>query len=198
MMRAVEPGRRIVRADLAGTAALVVSVGVAALTDAWRKGSVVVALVLFALGVFTFIWAYFSAVERSRSDEIGVANLFLLTGATAPTRVKRVMSAALAVQVVVGLGGALLGFARIEGDEPNLFAFGILVPMFGIGLNGLWASRHGTFGPRLERRRAPEAAASAEESAPGSAGSAEDAPEAAASPQVTPPDHEMEQNAPHG
>jgi hypothetical protein len=146
-------------------------------TDAWRTGSVVVALVLFAVGVFAFIWAYFSAVERSRSDEIGVANLFLLTGSTAPTAVKRAMSAALAVQVVVGLGGAMIGFARIEGDEPNLLAFGILVPMFGIGLNGLWASRHGTFGPRLERRRAPRSAGSAE---------------------VTPPDHEMEQNAPHG
>ena len=86
MMGAVEPGRRIVRADLVGTAVLVVSVVVAVLTDAWRTGSVVVALVLFALGVFTFIWAYFSAVERSRSDEIGVANLFLLTGATAPAQ----------------------------------------------------------------------------------------------------------------
>ena len=177
MMGPVEPGRHIVRADRAGTAALVVSVAVAALTDAWRTGSVVVALVLFGLGVFAFIWAYFSAVERSRSDEIGVANLFLLTGPTAPARVKRTMSAALAIQVVVGLGGAMIGFARIEGDEPNLLAFGILVPMFGIGLNGLWASRHGTYGQRLERRRAPDTGGS---------------------PEVTPPDHEMEQNAPHG
>ena len=71
----------------------------------------------------------------------------------------------------------MIGFARIEGDEPNLLAFGILVPMFGIGLNGLWASRHGTYGQRLERRRAPDTGGS---------------------PEVTPPDHEMEQNAPHG
>ena len=177
MMEVVEPGRGIVRADLAGTAAFVLSVGVATATEAWRTGSVVVALALFAVGVFAFIWAYFSAVERSRSDEIGVANLFLLTGTTAPARVKRTMSILLTLQVVVGLGGAMVGFAQIEGDDPNLLAFGILVPMFGIGLNGLWASRHGSYGPRVERRTPADGAGT---------------------PDVTPPDHEMEQNAPHG
>jgi hypothetical protein len=28
-------------------------------------------------------------------------------------------------------------------------AFAVLVPMFGLGLNGVWAARHGTFGPRV-------------------------------------------------
>lgn len=174
MMGAVHPGRSIVRADVVGTAVFAVSVAAALATDAWTAGSIVVALVLFAIGVFGFIWAYFSAVERSRTDEIGVANLFLLTGPTAPAPVKRTMSVALAVQVTVGLAGAVVGFSGLGADELNPLAFGILVPMFGMGLNGLWASRHGSFGPRIVAR---------------GAGPRRDVP---------PPDHEMEQNARHG
>jgi hypothetical protein len=174
MMRGVQPGRRIVQADLVGTAVFSASAVAGSLSDAWQTGSIVVSLVLFALGIFAFIWSYFSAVERSRNDEIGVANLFLLTGRTAPSTVKRVMSGALGVQVVVAIGAAAAGFRELGPDELNPMAFGILVPMFGVGLNGLWASRHGSFGPRIVK----------------------------ASPQppedVTPPDHEMEQNAPHG
>jgi hypothetical protein len=174
MMSGVQPGRRIVQADLVGTAVFSVSAAAASLTDAWQTGSIVVALVFFGLGIFAFIWSFFSAAERSRTDEIGVANLYLLTGRTAPGPVKRAMSAALAVQVVVGIGTAAAGFSGLGPDEFNPLAFGILVPMFGMGLNGLWASRHGSFGPRIVR--------------------------ASSSPsgEVTPPDHEMEQNAPHG
>jgi hypothetical protein len=31
-------------------------------------------------------------------------------------------------------------------------AFGVLVPMFGIGANGLWAARHGHYGQRSATR----------------------------------------------
>ena len=58
----------------------------------------VVSLVLFAAGVVLSLWAYASAVERSRRVEIGVANLYLLTGATAPPGVKRTMAGTLAAQ----------------------------------------------------------------------------------------------------
>lgn len=174
MMSGVQPGRRIVQADLVGTAVFSASAAAGSLTDAWQTGSIVVSLVFFGLGIFAFIWSFFSAAERSRTDEIGVANLYLLTGRTAPGRVKRAMSAALAVQVVVGIATAAAGFSGLEPDEFNPMAFGILVPMFGMGLNGLWASRHGSFGPRIVRSPSPPSG------------------------EVAPPDHEMEQNAPHG
>jgi hypothetical protein len=49
---------------------------------------------------------------------------------------------ALAIQVVVAVTTASI--------RPfTTLAFGILVPMFGIGMNGLWAARHGRFGPRI-------------------------------------------------
>ena len=37
-------------------------------------------MVLFAIGVATTLWAYTRALERSRIEEVGVANLYLLTG----------------------------------------------------------------------------------------------------------------------
>ena len=37
-----------------------------------------------------------------------------------------------------------------DGRAGSVLAFGVLVPMLGIGLNGWWASRDGAFPPRTE------------------------------------------------
>jgi hypothetical protein len=154
MNAAEHDGQTTVRADLVGTGAFV---AVAALALVWRDerpaqiAMAGVSMVLFAFGAFTGLAAYVRALERSRIDEIGVANLYLLTGTTAPRPVKRAMTLALTVQVVVGLVGAIVGAVGLSGNEVNSLAFGILVPMFGIGLNGLWAVRFGRFPPRLDK-----------------------------------------------
>ena len=70
----------------------------------------------------SFARAYVSALERSRTDEIGVANLYLLTGATAPRPVKRTMSLLLAAQVVFALGGAIVGAVGLSGNQVNALA----------------------------------------------------------------------------
>ncbi len=157
---AVDPsaGAHWVRADLVGTAvfAVVIAVGIPLRDD--RSMQIVVgavSMVLFAAGAATGLWAYISALERSRVHEIGVANLYLLTGPTAPKRVKLSMTLALIAQVAIALTGAIVGASGLSGDEVNALAFGILVPMYGIGLNGMWAVRHGAFGPRVERSVQP-------------------------------------------
>ena len=38
-----------------------------------------------------------------------------------------------------------------DGNPGSSLAVGFLVPMFGIGLNGLWAAFHGAFPPPVER-----------------------------------------------
>ena len=53
----------------------------------------------------------------------------------------------LAVQCVVGLGVALAR-PSTDGKAGSVMAFAVMVPMLGIGLNGLWAGKFGTFGPR--------------------------------------------------
>ncbi len=142
-------GRGVVRLDLAGTALFTVVSALGVAVDALRAPAAIVAVVLFAVGIAAFIWSYVSALERSRTEEVGVANLYLLTGATAPQAVKRTMLGALSVQVVVCVAAAGAGFSQITASESNPLAFGILVPMFGLGLDGLWASRLGAFGPRI-------------------------------------------------
>jgi len=149
---------RLVRANVIGTGLFVAAEAVAVPMRDQRFGQVliaVVSLVLFAAGVATSLWAYAAALERSRSEEVGVANLFLLTGETAPPKVKRTMSIALAVQVVVGLVGAGIGVAGLSKGDLNALAFGALVPMLGIGMNGAWAARYGSYGPRVPVPKAP-------------------------------------------
>lgn len=117
--------------------------------DFWRTTVVVVDLALFAVGVVGFILGYFGAVGRSRSEEISVAGAFLLTGEVAPKGIRLVMWSCLGVQVVVGLVGAILR-SSTDGQPGSVLAFGVLVPMLGLGLNGWWASRNGTFPLRAE------------------------------------------------
>lgn len=146
----------IVRANVL----LTVVFAVATLFAAWvfapwmRVGIVVVDLVLFAVGVVGFLWGYFAAVQRSRTDEISVAELFLLMGNVAPKPVRRTMSWCLGVQVTVGLAGALVRNST-DGKPGSTLAFGVLVGMCGLGLNGLWAARHGYFAPRATGKESP-------------------------------------------
>lgn len=154
------PGRAIVRLNVIGTALFVVSSAVAAIVfEGWIKvQGVVVALGLFAIGVAVFLWGYWAAVQRSRRDEMAVAELYLLMGDAIPRRVKRVMNGCLITQTVVSLATALARPSTPAGESidgvtggstaGSTLAFGVLVPVLGLGLNGLWAAVHGRFPPR--------------------------------------------------
>ena len=98
------------------------------------------ALVLFGIGCAVFLWAYALAVARSRTDAIGIGGLYFLAG-SAPKVVAFRLRVALAVEVVVAIAtSAIRPYTSV--------AFGILVPMFGLGLCGLWGARYGVFEPR--------------------------------------------------
>ena len=141
----------IVRSNILFTGVFTVLTLVAAwlFTPGLRGLIVAVDLALFAVGCFAFIWSYFSAVQRSRTDEISVAGLFALTGGVAPRRITLVMNSCLSAQVVVGLIGAIVR-SSTDGRAGSTLAFGVLVPIFGLGLNGLWSSRLGVFPPRQQ------------------------------------------------
>jgi hypothetical protein len=143
-------GDVIIRADLAGTALFAVTAALAAtfFTTLWQWVAAITALVLFAVGVFAFLWSYWNAVQRSRRDVISVAGLYLLLGDPTPPRVRRVMLGTLLVQLVIAVTTT---FARLEGPDGkpgSSLALGFLVPMLGFGLNGLWAAYHAAFPPR--------------------------------------------------
>jgi len=116
-------------------------------TPATRGAGVATDLVLFSIGVATFIWGYFSGVQRSRVDEISVTSLFFLSGHVADKQVQKTMNGCLIAQLVIGLAGAIAR-SSTDGKAGSTLAFGVLVPLLGLGLNGLWASQFGSFTPR--------------------------------------------------
>jgi hypothetical protein len=144
-------GRGLIGVDVAGVAAfVVVAVAAAVAPDAMTGVLLVVSLVQFAVGSLAFLWAYAVAVSRSRTEAIGMGGLFFLSQ-SAPRRVQVVMMVAWAVQIVVAFIPASL--AVFTGA-----AFALLAPMWGIGLAGLWAARHGVFPPAVRpshRRSTP-------------------------------------------
>ncbi len=137
-------GAGIVNLAWAGTGVFAVTAVVATIADrdAFTYAAVGVALALFAVGCGAFLWAYALAVARSREELIGIGGLYFLAG-TAPKVVAFRLRLVLAIEVVVALAtSAIRPYTSI--------AFGILVPMFGLGLMGLWGARHGTFGRRQQ------------------------------------------------
>ena len=139
-------GRRLVRASWIGTGVFAVTATAAAL-DPKTLGlpAVVVALGLFFAGLGLFAWSYAVAVARSRNDEISVAGLYLLAG-SAPRRVQVQLLGSLAVEVAAA-------FATAGARVNSSLAFGVLVPLYGLSIGGLWSARYGTFPPRPPDRR---------------------------------------------
>jgi hypothetical protein len=111
---------------------------------------IVVTSVLFVLGLVAFMAAYAIAVSRSREVLIGMGGLFFLSG-TAPRRVQRHLVGSFAAQAAVATVTASIGVALVPADATNPLAFGFLVPMYGLGLAGLWGARFGVFAPRTDK-----------------------------------------------
>lgn len=140
----------IVRMNIGLSAVFVVTAAYAAAvfdTTAQWAGAIT-ALVLFAIGVVAFLWGFWNAVQRSRTEEISVGQLFFLAGPAIPSPVRRAMNAVLAIQVVTALVTTLARPNGPEGRPGSSLAVGFLVPMLGLGLNGLWAAYHARFAPR--------------------------------------------------
>jgi hypothetical protein len=135
------PGTGIIRASVAGTALFsVIGVLGAIWPDVFGVPFLVVSLVEFVIGCVVFVLAFLRAVDRSRTEAIGIGGLFFAAGST-PRRVQQALIGSLVVQTVVAI---VVGSVRLYG----VMAFGILAPMWSLGLTGLWVAAYGTFPPR--------------------------------------------------
>jgi hypothetical protein len=131
-------GEHVISASNAGTIAFViVTVAAVAAPDVFVWLFVPVSLAMLFLGSLAFLRTIFLAAERSRHETLSVAGLWLLSG-SAPRAVRRLLLGALAVQVVTALVGA-----SVRPFTP--LAFGVLAPVYGLGLCGLWAAIAGAF-----------------------------------------------------
>ncbi len=135
-------GAGILSASSWGTAVFVVVAVAATLAPgAFGTAALVLDVALFAAGCVLFALAFFRAADRSRTQAIGIGGLFFLAGDVAPPAVRRRLIGALVIQTTVGLATAGIRLYT------NLAA-GTLVPVFGLGLCGLWAATHGRFDRR--------------------------------------------------
>jgi hypothetical protein len=138
----VIPGAGIIRASWGGTIAFTLAsvLGVAA-PSTFSGVSSAVSVALFVGGCALFFAAFARAVGRSRTDDITVATLFLLMGEGTPGPVRLRLLMSLATEVVVAVAAA--------GARPfTSQAAGVLAPMWGLSLCGLWSARHGRFKAR--------------------------------------------------
>ena len=131
----------IVRASWAGTAVFSVTAAAGAIAPHPLSGlSFAVAVSLFVIGCVVFLRSLIVAAGRSRTESIDVAGLYLLTGDVAP-QVRGQLLGSLIVQAVVA-------FTTAAVRPYTILAAGVLAPVYGLGLCGLWAARFGKFPPR--------------------------------------------------
>jgi len=138
-------GERILQTATWSTVVLALTAAAAvAWPDTMAVPYAVVAIVAFVAGCAAFLWSFAIALGRSRTEELSVAGLYFLTG-SAPKAVQRRLLGALAAQSVIAVAAAA---AR----PFTTVAFGVLAPMLGLGLVGLWGARYGTFPERDDPR----------------------------------------------
>lgn len=145
-------GQAVIRLDAIGTAVFVAVTVLAAVGegDATDLVNLVVSGVLFLGGCAAFAVGFARAAGRSRTEIIDLAGLFYLTG-SAPKEPRRLLLGLWFAQIVVAA-------ASVAVVQPP---FGVMAPVWGIGLLTVWGARHGTFPPRpvedrLGRRSAPQ------------------------------------------
>jgi hypothetical protein len=137
-------GSRLPVLSWIGTSVFTVTAVAAVFASTLEAVAAGTALVLFAVGTAAFLWAYAIAIGRSRTDAIGIGGLYFLAGDVAPAAVRRSMMFSLGVETVVAL-------ATASARPFTSLAFGILVPVYGLGLAGLWGARYGTFTARAPK-----------------------------------------------
>lgn len=138
------PGRLLEQMSWAGTAVFAGSATAAVVSEELRVVGVVSAMVWFGIGCVAFLWAYAVGLERSRTEELAVTSIYFLAG-SAPRRVRISLLGSTVAQLAIA-------FTTASMRPFTSLAFGILVPVYGLGMGGLWAVRHGKFPPRRDLR----------------------------------------------
>lgn len=138
------PGDGLLNLAFAGTGALVgTSLAGALVPDTFSLVHAILSGLLFAVGSGAMLWGYALGVSRSRTLVVTLPGLFFLAGGSAPPDVRRRFQLALAVEVVVVVVAALI--------RPDTeMAFGVLAPVFGLGLMAMWGGRFGSFAARAD------------------------------------------------
>ncbi len=138
------PGQDLYRTNLYATVVFSLAAVVTAIFPTpLRVPFAVLSVVLFSVGTITFLWAYGKAIERSREEDVSVVMIYGMSAAPRDARIRFHL-------LTFAQSAVAIATAAIHPFTAQ--AFGILAPMLGIGLAGLWAARHGTFAERTDGR----------------------------------------------
>lgn len=106
--------------------------------DAVRGVVAIGCIAIFLVGAALFSWAFLIAASRSRREEVTVVGAFFLGDGSTSADDRRWAFGLLLAQSVIGLAAA-------GADPYTAMAFGVLVPMFGLGVVAFLGSAHGAF-----------------------------------------------------
>lgn len=132
-------GRPLLLVDALGTVTLVMVTVLGSLwdDDTARLVNLVASGVLFVGGSLAFTVGFVVAAARSRRDFIHLAGLFYLTGA-ASSPIRRAFLGLWYLQIATAT-------ASVFTIDPP---FGVMAPVWGIGIITWWAAAHGRFAAR--------------------------------------------------
>ena len=131
------PGQAIFRTSWAANVLFAVTAAPVALgVDAFDVPAIVVSVGLFLVSLAIWGYAFFVAASRSAGGEDVTLGRMYLVDPGAPRPAQWQLYGSLVVCIVIA---GVTAFAN---------PFGVLVPMFPLGLLGLWGARHGEYPPR--------------------------------------------------
>lgn len=135
------PVSRLRTVSMIVTASQLVAVTIAYFgPDTVRNTVALACSAVFVAGAALFTWAFTIAAGRSRTEDLTVAGAFFLAGSIGKPE-RRWAFGFLLAQTIIGFAGAIA-------DPYTTMAFGVLVPMFGLGVIAFLGSAHGAFRQR--------------------------------------------------
>lgn len=133
---------KLLRASFASTALFgALSVLTYVFADSFDLVFAVVSAVLFAAGTFLLGLGIWNGIQRSRVDEVTLTGLLSVDSSHVPAKARNRLWLAVLLQTVIAV---LFGSLRPFTEQ----AFGLLVPILGLGFAALWGSRFAVFHPR--------------------------------------------------
>lgn len=97
--------------------------------------------IAFVIGVAVFALGMWNGIQRSRVDKVTLTGLVAIDGSHVPKAPRNLLWASILIQLVVSIA-----FASLRPFTQQ--AFGLLVPVVGLGLATLFGSRFAAFHPR--------------------------------------------------
>ncbi len=136
---------KIIQASFVGTAVFgVASLATYLLADRLDVVFAIISVALFVIGTLLLGLGIWNGIQRSRVDTVTLTGLLSVDSSHVPPSARNRLWLSVTLQIIIAV---LFGSLRPFTEQ----AFGLLVPILGLGFAGLWGSRFAAFHPREDR-----------------------------------------------